>query len=75
MTYSADYNDIYSLYKVHPLHKTDLLIHLSWQEMDDKRTHVSLFVQWLADVNQKVMLENGDPVPVVMLANKVYTNS
>ena len=32
-----------------------------------------LFVQWLADVNQKVMLENGDPVPVVMLANKVPT--
>ena len=28
-------------------------------------------VQWLADVNQKVMLENGKSVPVILLANKV----
>ena len=29
------------------------------------------FIQWLADVNQKVMLENGGSVPVILLANKV----
>ena len=28
-------------------------------------------MQWLGDVNQKVLLENGDPVPVMVLANKV----
>lgn len=27
-------------------------------------------LKWLADVNQKVMLENGGSVPVVLLANK-----
>jgi hypothetical protein len=27
--------------------------------------------QWLNDVNEKVVLANGDPVPVVLLANKV----
>jgi len=30
--------------------------------------HVS---QWLADITQKVMLENGEPVPIMLLANKV----
>ena len=30
-----------------------------------------LLIQWLSDVNQKVMLENGEPVPVLLLANKV----
>lgn len=30
-----------------------------------------LTLQWLGDVNQKVLLENGDPVPVLVLANKV----
>lgn len=29
------------------------------------------YLQWLGDVNQKVLLENGDPVPVLVLANKV----
>jgi len=28
-------------------------------------------LKWLADVTQKVMLENGDPVPILLLANKV----
>ena len=28
-------------------------------------------MQWLKDVNEKVVLENGDPVPVLLLANKV----
>lgn len=28
--------------------------------------------QWLGDVNQKVLLDNGDPVPVLLLANKVF---
>ena len=31
----------------------------------------SLYVQWLDDVRQKVMLENDEPVPVLLLANKV----
>ena len=31
--------------------------------------HVS---QWLADITQKVMLENGEPVPIMLLANKVW---
>ena len=30
-----------------------------------------MIVQWLGDVNQKVMLENGSSVPVLLLANKV----
>jgi hypothetical protein len=32
---------------------------------------IDSLLQWLADVNQKVMLENGGSVPVVLLANKV----
>lgn len=28
-------------------------------------------LKWLGDVNQKVVLENGDGVPVILLANKV----
>lgn len=32
---------------------------------------VSALRQWLGDVNQKVMLENGNSVPVILLANKV----
>jgi hypothetical protein len=28
-------------------------------------------LQWLNDVNSKVMLSNEDPVPVILLANKV----
>ena len=31
----------------------------------------STFLQWLHDVNQKVMLANEQPVPVILLANKV----
>jgi Ras-related protein Rab-32 len=27
-------------------------------------------LKWLADVNQKVMLENGSSVPIILLANK-----
>ena len=33
--------------------------------------HSSFTVQWLGDVNQKVMLENGSSVPIILLANKV----
>lgn len=33
---------------------------------------VSALRQWLGDVNQKVMLENGNSVPVILLANKVW---
>ena len=36
-----------------------------------KQMFLSL-LQWLADVNEKVMLENGGSVPVILLANKVY---
>ena len=32
----------------------------------------ALFIfQWLNDVNSKVMLANEDPVPIMLLANKV----
>ena len=30
-----------------------------------------MLIQWLHDVNQKVMLANEQPVPVILLANKV----
>ena len=32
-------------------------------------------LQWLTDITQKVMLENGEPVPVLLLANKVKSCS
>jgi Ras-related protein Rab-32 len=32
-------------------------------------------LKWLADVNQKVMLENGSSVPIILLANKVYSSA
>lgn len=35
------------------------------------RATIPPFTQWLEDVNQKVMLENGSPVPIILLANKV----
>eukprot|EP00045_Choanoeca_perplexa_P006478 m.55178 g.55178 ORF g.55178 m.55178 type:complete len:75 (+) comp13650_c1_seq35:1084-1308(+) len=30
--------------------------------------------KWHADLNDKVMLANGDPVPAILLANKVCCN-
>ena len=38
-------------------------------------TSFLFLLQWLGDVNQKVLLENGEPVPVVVLANKVQIAS
>eukprot|EP00045_Choanoeca_perplexa_P006482 m.55106 g.55106 ORF g.55106 m.55106 type:complete len:75 (+) comp13650_c1_seq8:1326-1550(+) len=34
----------------------------------------SFCLQWHADLNDKVMLANGDPVPAILLANKVCCN-
>ena len=56
--------------------KSSLTSELLYSSLDSTFIHNSMYcVQWLADVNQKVMLENGSSVPVILLANKVLHHS
>ena len=38
------------------------------------RSSIFLSLQWLEDVRLKVTLNNEEPIPVLLLANKVFKN-